>query len=124
MSYDLWFWKQKPDCVDQPGSIVTAIAQDGDYGSVCEIDMDSLLGAVILKFPAIEQHANPQTGKLRQLILDPKDQDWMLLVGWPSHHLEVESHGAPGEILNVFIDICWEYECPLYDPQTGTRYTG
>lgn len=34
----------------------------------------------------------------------------------------IDCYGMDGEDMNKFIDILFEYGCPLYDPQVGERY--
>lgn len=127
MSYDLYFWKQMPACKDTPGAIVQAFHEGGSATDQLEqLDINAFVARVQAVFPGseLETYRHPETGEFRQLILDPEDTDWVVLVGWSNKHIEVESHGAPGETLNLFIDIAIEFDCPLYDPQTGVRYVG
>ena len=128
MSYDLWFWNQADGVTKKPGEIVLELSEAGADGQETEVsgliplEIEGLIRRIIEEFPEIEQHRNPETGELRQLILDPAETDWVLLVEWEDTYFQLESHSAPGSILNQFIDIGLEFGCRLYDPQTGTRY--
>ena len=39
-----------------------------------------------------------------------------------SQSVMIDCYGMDGEDMNKFIDILFEYGCPLYDPQVGERY--
>ena len=124
MSYDLWFWNQQEDCETAPGDIACALGEPKSVEGLIGIDMSAFTKSIIAEFPEIEQYHHPETGDLRQLILEAEDKSWAVLCGWDDNHFAVESHSAPGDILNRFIDVAWGFDCKLYDPQTGTRYEG
>lgn len=122
MSYDLWFWKEAADCSLGPADIANELACGKKVPGLEMLDLEKVTGRIVEVFPLIEIHRNPETGELRQLILDPADTDWVVLVAGDDFHFCVESHTAPGDILNQFIDLALEFECPLHDPQSGKRY--
>jgi hypothetical protein len=116
VSYDLNFWKQNPTVRLNPQEIYERLC-NGEYVEGLEtLPIDQIIerirkafsvrwtqsGDVIWECPkkAFEVYTTPQ-------------------------YFRVDCRGRmTGDEMNVFIDIGIEFGCPLYDPQTGVRYTG
>ncbi len=125
MSYDLWFWNQSTKLKKAPEDIVEEFVEGKTVEGIKSLEIDKILGQIIEEFPDAEKEHQKESGELVQIVIDRnKTEDWIILVEWSGQYLCVESHGAPGEVLNQFIDISLEFGCRLYDPQTGTRYDG
>jgi hypothetical protein len=116
MSYALHFWKQSSDCILRPPDVLEQIAEGRIPLGIEVLPMHLIRKRILMEFPLIEDFG----GKTLTWELG----DECFLVSISQHCLDVESHGALGNTLNRLIDIALEFDCRLYDPQTGERYTG
>lgn len=116
MSYDLVFWRHRPGITPpEPGDV---------YEGLCEgRTMDDLLEPVPRE--AVLEAVQAQFGDR----FDREEQDlWMDKDGGfqvechPTGILFLMGHRLSTDIYNEVIDVMATFGCPLYDPQTETRY--
>lgn len=120
MSYDLYFWKQTGSCDLSSKEIVEAFVESRDVLGVETFPTARFLERVKAKFPAVVE--NHFVGGMQMILDDP--QLGCFLIHPHRQYLCVESHEAAAEVLNALVDIAAGLQCPLFDPQTGCRYTG
>lgn len=125
MSYDLYFWRQEPECSLSPAEIVGRLEESNtpDIPGLAHLDTARLIVRLREVLPEIYENQTTDPDFPLQLIWEDKD-DNAFLVHWSEIHVSIESHGVDGEILNKIIDVALEFGCRLYDPQTDVRYDG
>lgn len=123
MSYQLYFWKQSANVNATPLETVEAISNGEEPQYLERINIEALLIDIFEQWPEHEKSFG-NDGQLSQVLIEFKDSKSCVVLDWSLKHLFVESHSAPGEELNTFIDLAAKYECPLFDPQTNQRYVG
>ncbi|HUT90202.1 MAG TPA: hypothetical protein VMY37_11940 [Thermoguttaceae bacterium] len=124
MSYDLYFWKQSSECTHSPEDVVEALNDKNTVPGILPISINEILEELRTEFPEIAENRTTDPAGPVQLIWDAPDGKSVFLLDWSEYHLCVEGHGVDGEIFNRIIDVMAKFECPLYDPQTNSRYEG
>ncbi len=115
MSYQLVFWKQPTGTPADPQPVYERLLDGERVAELEEVPGDRFLARVAEQFAAGWE-------RLDEYNWERADGSFQVEVG-PQHFLVV-SYSLPGEVLNEFIDIAAEFECKLYDPQTGVRFEG
>ncbi len=123
MSYDLYFWRQSADVTLAPGDVLRALLNGSTPAGIARIPIEDVLARLRVEFPDIIENHTQDPEQPLQLIWDSPSNGTFLLA-WSSYYLGVEGHGVPGDVFNRIIDVMHEFGCPLYDPQTETRYVG
>ncbi len=125
MSYDLYFWRQTPDCTAKPQEVLERLeaSYKPDVPGLVRLNIPRFLARLREVLPEIYENRTTDPDLPLQLIWKDKDGN-VFLVYWSDIHVSIESHGVDGEILNKTIDVALEFDCRLYDPQTGVRYEG
>ena len=116
MSYDLLFWKQKPTCTSTPLSIYEALMEEHAVDDLETIPAAEFISRVHQQFPGIVTDGG--------LTYWDGGQRGMFEVYSSGKHVHFCCRQLSGEDMNTLIDIAAEFDCPLYDPQTSTRYDG
>jgi len=122
MSYDLYFWNQSKSCHRSPEEIVNDLSQGAYVECLNDIASGDVASRIKSEFDRIEEVAGDTAGHI-QLIWD-NGRDASFVASIRENHICIEAYQAPVQVLNRLIEIASEFECPLYDPQTNTRYTG
>ena len=123
MSYDLYFWKQTDDCDLLPEIVIQRFAEEHAVNGLEHLPTSEVIARIKQEFPDITEEQLGASECPVQLVWE-HESDGSFIALPCSTYLCIESHQANGEILNRLIDIAAEFDCPLYDPQTNTRYTG
>lgn len=118
MSYDLNFWRQKPDEARSPLAIYQALCAGESVEGLVELPITEMVAAILEAFPGSTSGPNGESG----LFIEDIDGGGALMAGWSPVHLRVDCYGATGEAMNRVIDVGLRFECPLYDPQVNERF--
>jgi hypothetical protein len=116
MSYDLVFWKQTSDCTKSPSQVHLLLLDGAEPEGLLTIPVESLLDRVREVFPGVAEDGG--------LVFWEGGDRGMFEVGWSPRHILFCCRDLDGDDMNRLIDIAHEFECSLYDPQTGTRFSG
>lgn len=116
MSYNLHFWNQSPCCTLEPSKVLEQLTDCNIPSGVESLPSDKIRGRILEEFPSIEDLGSPS------LTWESGDECFLVSIG--ENCIDVESHGATAETLNQLIELAIEFDCHLYDPQTGVRYVG
>lgn len=122
MSYDLYFWRQSKVCDESPSEIMKKLIEEEIVECVEIMPIDEIIFKIKKTFQEIHENKTNNPNLPIQLIWDSPTDDSCFLLSWSNKYLAVEGHGVDGEIFNTIIDVMALYNCPLYDPQTDTRY--
>ena len=117
MSYDLDFWRYKHDAGGNANhqDIYERLSDGQRIDVLEELPIDEIMKRVNEVF---------STGGWKKL----DDLNWASENGafqlyTTSQLFRVDCYGMDGNDVNKFIDIASEFDCPLYDPQVGERYS-
>jgi len=116
MSFCLHFWNQSSCCTLDPPEVLEQLAEGNVLPGIEPIPFDRICDRLVEEFPSIENFGSPS------FTWESGDECFLMYIG--KYHIEVESHGATTDTLNRVIDLAIEFDCRLYDPQTGVRYEG
>jgi len=116
MSYDLIFWKQKSTCTTKPSSICEELMEERAVDGLDTIPTVDFISRIHQQFPGIVTDCG--------LTYWEGDQHGMFELYSSGQHVHFCCRQLSDEDMNTLIDIAAEFECPLYDPQTSTRYDG
>jgi hypothetical protein len=123
MSYDLYFWNQNAKCESNPNEVMEALNNGIDIIGLERLPTDDILKKIKQAFPEISENKTTNPSTPMQLLWDSPKDNSCFLIDWSNYHIGIEGHDVDGDIYNKIIDIMLEYNCPLYDPQTETRYS-
>lgn len=124
MSYDLYFWKQVQATAEGPGQICGRLIEHKPCDAVVAVPAGEVASRLLAGVPDIELVGQEDGKPARFMSLERPPETWAVTVEWSAKLFTVHSYGAPGSVLNEFIDVFLELGMPLYDPQTGRRYDG
>jgi hypothetical protein len=121
VSYDLYFWKQSEKCTATPSQVLDAFDEELEVEGIQPIPIETILGRLRQEFPEIYM-----TGPYKsvQLIWGEDGEPSFFINASSDFYFSIEGHQVDGEIYNRIIDVAWEFDCRLYDPQTDVRYLG
>jgi hypothetical protein len=116
MSYDLTFWKQKPDCTAPPSSIYRELLDGRAVDGLETIPTDEFVARIHQHFPGITTDGG--------LTFWEGGRRGMFELYSSGQHVHLCCREMSGDDMNKFIDIAAEFDCPLYDPQDDRRFDG
>jgi hypothetical protein len=115
MSYDFNFWRYKRG-VNLDHQLVYVHLCDGvAVEGLEDIPSDEMLSRVCEEFSDWK--------RLDDVTFDGGERGGFQLYFTPQI-FRVDCYGLEGEVMNKFIDIASEFQCPLYDPQVNRRFDG
>ncbi len=115
MSYDLNFWKYSPGVYKEHRRLYERLS-----GGITEDGLESLPVPEIRKRIAGAFRDWHRIG----------DDDWerdghgAFRLFTTDQLVRIHCYGMKGTEMNKFVDILYEYECPLYDPQVARCFDG
>ena len=109
------FWKQSKSCRHRPTTIVQRVCEGGNLVGVAKLDLDAVKDRIANAFPGFEMNMYDAGSQYFTIDLYPPYA--FQIVSTPPENDDVI------EMLNAIIDIASEFNCVLYDPQTGERYS-
>lgn len=115
MSYDLWFWRQSRKCRHRPATVVQRVCEGGELQGVAKLDFNAIRDRFAEVFPGMKDSL--YDAGTHYFNLDVYPPFAFQIISSPPETEEVT------EMLNSIIDIAAEFDCSLYDPQTGERYS-
>ncbi len=110
MSYDLVMWKSKRGDSPTPETVYERLCEGGPVDSLEHLPLDRILESVKDRFPGIEEDIYE---------LDWDGDEESLQVTWSPQHVHFECHAPTEDTLSRLVQIAAEFECVLYDPQSG-----
>lgn len=113
MSYGLSFWRCKPGVTLDHQDVYERLSNSERVDGVEDIPIDVMLDRISQSFSDWD--------RLDRVTFDGGDHGGFQLFTTPQF-LRVDCHQMDGEDMDRFIDLAAEFECCLYDPQTGQRY--
>ncbi|MDH3755137.1 MAG: hypothetical protein OEU32_14800 [Acidimicrobiia bacterium] len=121
VSYDLVFWRQHPTEARTPVEILQAIATGpGPTEGLVPLPTESMIARLLEVVPSAERLPN---GEGEWIVCDGPDQSWSFQIEWSTTHFWASLRGAwTGATANKLVDVALEFDCPLFDPQTGERF--
>ena len=111
MSYDLFFWTQKPDSVDTPNDVCNALTDGVSSDAVQSIDETAIMDDIRAAFPS----AQPDRYSFST---DYGSVDFYVTEQYASFMI----YGHLGEFVDQIVELMERHRCCLYDPQLDTRY--
>lgn len=115
MSYDMWFWKQSSDCCLTPEDIIEKLCEGDQLEGLFELNFNKIKDRIKLEFAEFDgQMFDAET---HYFTLDIYTPFAFQIISTPPNN------DAVIDMLNRIIDIAHEFECLLYDPQSGERYS-
>jgi hypothetical protein len=115
MSYDLNFWKYKKDVNDDHQSVYERLSEGEHIEGLEELPIADMLDRVKEEFSIGWEKKDGSTWE---------SEEKAFSIFTTPQFFRVDCYGLEGEDMNIFIDIMYEFGCPLYDPQVGQRYEG
>ena len=114
MSYDLVFWKQKPDCREAPDPIFEQLADGKRVDSLELIPVEAFLGRLREAFPGITEQGG--------LVFWEGGDRGFFEISTSDQHVHIVCRQLMTDEVNKIIEIAHEFQWPLYDPQVGKRF--
>jgi hypothetical protein len=115
MSYDLNFWKYSPGVYLEHQELYERLSKGVVVEGLERLPVAQIrerIAAAFKDWERIGDHDWEQEGK------------GAFRVFTTSQFIQIGCYGMEGAEMNKFIDILYEYECPLYDPQVARRFDG
>src|SRR5262245_57009613 len=116
MSYELNFWRYK-----------SGVSLDDQKTYELLSDEQSIDGVETIPVGEMKKVVSEEFAKKGWKSLDAdtwESKKGTFQIFTTSQFFRVDCYGMQGEDMNIFIDVAYEFSCPLYDPQTRKRYTG
>ncbi len=113
MSYDLNFWKQRAGVQLDPQEVYERLSNGERVAGLEDLPIDRMLARVAETFSA-------GWDRLDELTWESADATFQ--VSSTPQSFRIDCYGMAGEAMDTLIDIGREFDCPLYDPQTGVRF--
>lgn len=115
MSYDLWFWNQSKNCRHRPDTVVQRACEGGKLTGLVPLELEEIKDRLAIAFPGFKR--NMFDAGTHYFTIDLYPPYVFQIVATPPKNDDVI------EMLNSIIDIAAEFNCNLYDPQTGERFS-
>lgn len=116
MSYDLNFWKFKSGIYLDPQTTYSSLCEGEHVDGLEELPIEEILNRIKVIF-------SDGWEQLDELNWEAVNRG-AFQISTTSQMLRVDCYGMSVNDMNRFIDLGTEFECPLYDPQVGTRFDG
>lgn len=116
MSYDLAFWKQKPDCKLPPAEIYRDLLEGRQVHGLTTIEREKFLLRVGEEFSGVVKDGG--------LVYWEGGKRGMFELHSSQQHVHFCCRQMSGDDMNALIDIAVKFDCRLYDPQEDRRYDG
>lgn len=110
MSYDLVMWKSQSGVSLTPQEVYEQLCEGEPVDSLEHLPLDRILESVKERFPGIEEDMYE---------LNWENGEESLQVTWSPQHAHFECHSPSEDTLLRLVQIAAEFECVLYDPQSG-----
>jgi len=127
MSYFLSFWKQNETCRLTPKEIDSDLLADQQRQSLkglIPLNNWAIAERFSERFPEIIHNKYSTSTDLIQSEWESQDGSRSFLIDWYPLHFSIQCCTATREDLNQAINIAIEFDCRLFDPQTGLCYDG
>lgn len=111
MSYDLVFWKQRPDSTAAPREIYEALTDERRVAGLEPLHLDDIFRAIEAAFPGFQTQRAWNGGDRGAFEFSASE-----------FFVCFSCHGMSGDDMNTIIDIGARFGCPLYDPQVDQRF--
>ena len=116
MSYDLIFWRQRPDDHRAPGDITDIfLSSEEPNASLPSLPTDAIERRVRQVFPELVTSGG--------LTYWDGGEDGLFEFHVSSQHVHFCCRQLKTTHCNAIIDLMAEFECPLYDPQVDKRFS-
>lgn len=115
MSYDLNFWKYSPGVYRKHQELYERLSEGYAVEGLEPLPVAEIRERIARAFYDWERVGN---------------DDWerngrgAFRLFTTSQFVRIDCYGMAGTEMNKFVDILYEYECPLYDPQVARRFDG
>ncbi len=113
MSYDLGFWKYKNGVYHDNQEIYTQLNNEEYVSGIEEIPIEEILAYIANVFFAWERVGptdfESENAGAFQIMLTKQ-------------FVRIDCYEMAESDMNKFIDVMFDYNCPLYDPQVPWRY--
>ena len=113
MSYNLSFWKYKENSYLDNHKVYETLCDEGNIEGLENVPVDEIREKIAKAFSdwnKVDENSFENSNK------------GAFQITTTSQSVMIDCYGMDGEDMNKFIDILFEYGCPLYDPQVGERY--
>ena len=113
MSYNLSFWKYKENSYLDNHKVYETLCDEGNIEGLENVPVDEIREKIAKAFSdwnKVDENSFENSNK------------GAFQITTISQSVMIDCYGMDGEDMNKFIDILFEYGCPLYDPQVGERY--
>jgi hypothetical protein len=116
MSYDLAFWKQKPNYTGRPANIYRDLLEGRAVDGLDTISAAEFLSRVGQQFPGIVSDGG--------LVFWEGGKRGMFEVYSSDQHFHFCCRQMSGDDMNALIELAAEFDYRLYDPQEERRFDG
>ena len=114
MSYDINFWKQERSLELTNEEIYAKLCSDEAVDGLARLPTDKILQRLRERFPAFDPSDD---------FPDVELEDGNIEFLWSDYYFRFDLRGnVCASEKNAIVDILAQYGCPMYDPQSGTRY--
>ena len=120
MSYDLTFWRQQPGVSLAPIETYRALNDGSPVDGLAAIPIEDMLRDVMLAFPSALRELNGSHEWVTWTSADGQDS---FQVEWSAQHMTVTCRHLHSDDMNKIVNIGVAHGCPLFDPQTGERFS-
>lgn len=120
MSYELIFWRQTPTQTMSPSAIYESLMSEQDVEGLADLPIEDILSNVMREFPGTIRERNDPSEWLVWVSQNEKDS---FELTWSRRHIRVDCRHLHSDQMNQLIEIGAAFDCPLFDPQIGERFT-
>lgn len=118
VGYQLVFWQEASSL--EPAPTYRALSDGSPVDGLRSLPIDEILARLGEVFPdGVREASGPST---EWFTWESTDQRLSYQVVWSDQHVLAELRPLSAEVANRIIDVLTEFDCPLFDPQTGERF--
>ena len=115
MSYELCFWHR--DCPGDPLEVYRQVSDGLRPDGIPVIRSAELVGRVQQALLGRRDETIASAG-----MCDIETDDGALQLTWGPFYVRTDCYGLSAEKMNTVVDIAFDLDCPLYDPQVNKRF--
>lgn len=122
MGHQLAFWQQEDHGGPSAQAVYQSLMNEGAAGGLRPLPLATILAALSSEFPGMDP--GPAVDGPCPVFWED-DGPTSVEFSWSGVHVGAELRPAglwSSEVANRIIDVLADFDCPLYDPQTGERF--
>lgn len=117
MSYDLCFWIQIDNFSLKPKEVRSILQSKGDCDYATNLPIEAIVSKLKESFPELTEEEG-------SWCWESQTDTGSFIVQTNPKYIEFNCYDLDSDVGNVIVDILYEFNCKLYDPQIDKRFDG